>query len=72
LLAGASVIAAPVFVVSSTSLMCDTMMLAFWMWALAFWIEGIRTGGPGLLLWSAVLVSAGEHDEVLRQSRCCR
>jgi hypothetical protein len=38
--------------------MCDTMMLAFWMWALAFWIQGIRTGGPGLLLWSAVLVSA--------------
>jgi hypothetical protein len=56
--AGACVIAAPIFVVSSTSLMCDTMMLAFWIWAIASWIQGIRTGRRALLLWAAVLVSA--------------
>lgn len=57
-LAGVCVIAAPIFVVSSTSVMCDTMMLAFWVWALTFWIQGIRTGRRVLLLWSVVLVSA--------------
>ena len=27
----------PVFLVSSTTLMCDVLMLAFWMWALVVW-----------------------------------
>lgn len=32
----------PVFLVSSTSVMCDTMTLAFWVWAVVFWIEGFE------------------------------
>ena len=58
LLAGACVIAAPIFVVSSTGLMCDTMMLAFWVWAVTYWIEGIRTDRRALLLSAVVLLSA--------------
>lgn len=30
----------PVFLVSSTTVMCDVSMLAFWVWSLVFWIEG--------------------------------
>jgi hypothetical protein len=33
-------------------------MLAFWVWAITFWIEGIGTGRLALLFWAAVLVSA--------------
>jgi 4-amino-4-deoxy-L-arabinose transferase-like glycosyltransferase len=29
----------PVFVVSSTNIMCDVMMLAFWLWAVEFWLR---------------------------------
>jgi len=30
----------PVFIVSGTTIMCDTMMLAFWVWAILLWIRG--------------------------------
>lgn len=33
---------APGFLVSSTTLMCDVLLLAFWVWAAVFWTEGIR------------------------------
>lgn len=32
----------PVFMVSASTVMCDVMMLAFWVWAIAFWLEGIE------------------------------
>jgi 4-amino-4-deoxy-L-arabinose transferase-like glycosyltransferase len=32
----------PVFLVSSTTVMCDVLMLAFWVWAVVFWIEGLE------------------------------
>jgi len=45
----------PVFLVSATTLMCDVMMLAFWVWALYFWIGGIEAGKQWYLLLAAVL-----------------
>jgi 4-amino-4-deoxy-L-arabinose transferase-like glycosyltransferase len=45
----------PVFLVSATTLMCDVMMLAFWVWALYFWIGGIEAGKQWYLLSAAVL-----------------
>jgi 4-amino-4-deoxy-L-arabinose transferase-like glycosyltransferase len=33
---------APGFLVSSTTVMCDVSMLAFWIWAIVFWTEGVR------------------------------
>jgi 4-amino-4-deoxy-L-arabinose transferase-like glycosyltransferase len=45
----------PVFLVSATSLMCDVMMLAFWVWALYFWIGGIEAGKQWYLLLAAFL-----------------
>jgi hypothetical protein len=52
---------APVFLVSSTTVMCDVMMLAFWVWAVVLWVEGMerenlrQLSGAGLLIALAVL-----------------
>ena len=48
----------PVFIVSSTSVMSDTMMLAFWVWALVFWIQGLKEKRPLLLIGGALLIAA--------------
>lgn len=36
-------LATPAFIVSSTNVMCDTMMLCFWTWAVALWVKGFRS-----------------------------
>lgn len=46
-LAGLLSLATPVFLVSSTSVMCDTWMLAFWLGALLFWLRGLEAKGSG-------------------------
>jgi 4-amino-4-deoxy-L-arabinose transferase-like glycosyltransferase len=33
---------APGFLVSATTVMCDVFMLAFWIWAVVFWTEGVK------------------------------
>jgi 4-amino-4-deoxy-L-arabinose transferase-like glycosyltransferase len=51
----------PVFMVSSTTVMCDVLMLAFWVWAVVLWVEGMerenlrRLSGAGLLISLAAL-----------------
>ncbi|HTV62701.1 MAG TPA: glycosyltransferase family 39 protein [Verrucomicrobiae bacterium] len=32
----------PAFLISSTTVMCDVWMLAFWIWAVALWLEGME------------------------------
>jgi len=32
----------PVFLVSATMVMCDVLMLAFWVWAVVLWLEGME------------------------------
>lgn len=49
---------APAFLVSACSVMCDPMMLAFWIWALVFWIEGIDSDKPVSLAASVILIAA--------------
>ena len=44
LLAALATVCTPVFLVSSTTIMCDVLLLAFWVWAVAFWLEGTDTG----------------------------
>jgi 4-amino-4-deoxy-L-arabinose transferase-like glycosyltransferase len=56
LLAGFLTLFAPVFLVSSTMLMCDVPMLAFWIWALVFWVEGTEHKRPGYLAAGALLM----------------
>jgi 4-amino-4-deoxy-L-arabinose transferase-like glycosyltransferase len=49
----------PAFLVSSTSIMCDTMMLAFWLWAMICWDRGISQRRAGLLIAAALLIGLG-------------
>ena len=57
LLAAAATLAAPGFLVSSTTLMCDTMMLALWIFAILFWLDGLERKRPVLLAISALLIA---------------
>lgn len=47
----------PVFLVSATTVMCDVLMLAFWIWAVVFWLEGMERKNFGLLAAGGLLVS---------------
>lgn len=47
----------PVFLVSSTNVMGDTLMLAFWVWAVFFWVRGLAEHRTGHLALAAVLLS---------------
>jgi 4-amino-4-deoxy-L-arabinose transferase-like glycosyltransferase len=53
-------VTAPAFLLSSTSVMCDTMMLAFWVWAVVFWTAGLGQNSPARLCAAALLISACE------------
>jgi hypothetical protein len=63
LLATVVAIFTPAFLVSSTTLMCDVLMLAFWIWALVLWEHALagseqswwRFAGAGVLAGLAVL-----------------
>lgn len=58
LLAAAAALLTPGLLVSASSIMCDTLMLALWVWAAIFWIEGLAPPRPLYLLLSALLISA--------------
>jgi 4-amino-4-deoxy-L-arabinose transferase-like glycosyltransferase len=47
----------PVYILSSTMVMCDTMMLAMYVWALFLWIRGMRRDSPGDLLCASLLIA---------------
>jgi 4-amino-4-deoxy-L-arabinose transferase-like glycosyltransferase len=51
-------VAAPVFLLSSTSVMCDVTMLALWVWSVVCWMEGLTENRPLKLCVAAVLISA--------------
>jgi 4-amino-4-deoxy-L-arabinose transferase-like glycosyltransferase len=57
LLAATATLFAPAFLVSASSVMCDTMMLALWLWAVIFWIEGLDPREPAHLALSALLIT---------------
>jgi hypothetical protein len=56
--AALATIVSPVFLVSSTNVMCDTMMLCLWVWAIALWVKGLDGGHPGWLAAAALLIAA--------------
>jgi hypothetical protein len=57
LIAALAGVLTPVFLLSSTSVMCDTMMLSFWVWAVFLWIWGIKNNSNLSLTGSAVLIA---------------
>lgn len=56
LVAAAAALLTPGFLVSSTSLMCDTTMLAIWTLAIIFWLKGVKPVSPLLLTASGLLI----------------
>jgi len=57
LLAAILALFTPVFLVSATTVMCDVLMLAFWVWALVFWIEATERKRPGYFALAAMLMT---------------
>jgi hypothetical protein len=47
----------PVFLVSGTTLMCDLTSLAFWVWTVVFWVEGMERNSWRHLLLAGLLAS---------------
>ncbi len=58
MIAAAVTLFAPGFLVSATGVMCDVMMLALWVWAVIFWLQGIDSGKPLHFATSSVLIAA--------------
>ena len=57
LTAGFLTLFTPVFLISASHVMCDVMLLAFWTWAIHFWIAGLERGKWPFFLVSALLVT---------------
>jgi hypothetical protein len=58
LLAAVATLATPGVLVSASSVMCDTLMLALWVWGILFWMKGIDSGDKKTLLASSCLIAA--------------
>jgi hypothetical protein len=47
----------PVFLVSGTTLMCDILLLACWVWSIELWLAGLQREKTRLLVLSAILAT---------------
>ncbi|UCG55661.1 MAG: glycosyltransferase family 39 protein [Phycisphaerales bacterium] len=56
-LAAVAAVVTPGFVVSGTTLMCDMLVLALWVWAVALWAEGMKEDKQLRLFFAAILIS---------------
>ncbi|HEY3129953.1 MAG TPA: tetratricopeptide repeat protein [Acidobacteriota bacterium] len=59
LLAALSALVTPVFLLCGTSLMCDVMMTAFWVWAVVLWRRGLDRDNGWNLFFGAFLAGIG-------------
>jgi len=57
-LAALAALFTPVFMTSSTTLMCDMLMVALWVWAIVFWMRGVENNEPLTLVLAGLLISA--------------
>ncbi len=55
--AALAAILTPAFVVCGSSVMCDMLMVAFWVWAVHLWLKGIDENRFGLIVLSSVLIA---------------
>ena len=55
--AALAVLFTPAFLVSSTTIMCDVPMLAFWVWAVVFWVEGLEKNCSWRLFAAGCLIA---------------
>jgi hypothetical protein len=56
-LAALAAVLTPAFLVSSTNVMCDTLMLAFYVWAAALWVDGLDRNRPAYLALAVLCIS---------------
>ena len=56
-LAALATLFTPVFMVSGMTVMCDMLLLAFWVWAVIFWVEGMERDDFGFLALSGLLIA---------------
>lgn len=47
----------PVFLVSATHVMCDVLLLAFWVWAIHYWIAGLEGSERRYFVLAALMIS---------------
>jgi hypothetical protein len=59
-LAALAALLTPAFLVSSTTIMCDVPMLAFWTWAIVFWVEGVEENRSHKLFIAGGLAALAE------------
>ncbi|MFP6581312.1 MAG: glycosyltransferase family 39 protein [Candidatus Hydrogenedentota bacterium] len=59
LLATGIAVLTPGFLVSSSNVMCEPMMLACYVWAMVYWVRGLDSGKKGHLFASVFLIGAG-------------
>jgi 4-amino-4-deoxy-L-arabinose transferase-like glycosyltransferase len=59
-LAALATLFTPVFLVSSLTVMCDVTLLAFWVWAVAFWVEGMEQKNFWKLFIAGLLIALAE------------
>ena len=57
LLAGLLSLFSPVLLICASSVMCDVMMLALWVWAIHLWMRGLRENRGALLLMASALAA---------------
>jgi len=57
LFAACVVLFTPVFLVSASTVMCDVLLLAFWVWAVVLWVEGVENNQPAKTVAAAALVT---------------
>lgn len=57
LFAALATLFAPAFFVSSSTVMCDVALLAFWIWAVVFWTEGLKQNEYGKLSAAGMLAA---------------
>jgi len=57
MLAALAALFTPVFLVSGTTVMCDVLMLAFWVWAIVLWTEGMERNDFGRLAAAGLLIA---------------
>ena len=56
-LAACATLFTPVFWISSTTVMCDVLMLAFWVWAVVLWVEGMEWHNFQKLCGASLLIA---------------
>ena len=52
------VLCTPVFMISSTTVMCDVLMVSLWVWAVVFWLRGLDNHRGALLALAGLLIGA--------------